>query len=408
MIRIFFKNLFTDLIRQPMRTVLTLSGVVWGTFSIVLLVAFGDGVKRSQRKTMHGMGEGIVIVWPGATTMVFEGFTKGKAVRVTPETVNLLKLKIDDIKRISPEFVSRKSLRYKKEEFTNTVRGVNVEFERMRNTIPEKGRFLNQIDIAQKRRVCFLGDRIAEDLFHDEESVGKKIFIQGIPFTVIGVMVPKLQGSNYSGQRDQFCAMIPYTTFSSLFGEKFVNNFIFQPWEPENSENVILKVREYLSNKIGFSPADEDALFVWDYTELERSLNIFFAAFSIFLGMMGSFTLLVGGVGVASIMMVVVEERTKEIGVKLAVGAKKKQILLQFFSESLAIILMGGVLGFSLAAFVLKIIPTERIEDYVGIPEMNFLVGITTIVVLLIIGGISGIMPAKRAASTNPIHALRD
>ncbi len=406
MILIFFKNLFMDLYRQPLRTFLTLTGVVWGTFAIVLLLAFGDGLKKSSMKSMHGMGDGIVIAWPGVTTLSYKGITKGKQVQLTPEQVLQIKQKVQRIHRISPEFLQSKRVRYKKEEYNNTVRGVNVEYQYMRNEIAAKGRFINESDIKNRRRVCFLGKTIAENLFHDEEPVGKKVFIEGVPFVVIGVLIRKIQNSNYSGQRDEHCLFIPYTTFGSLYGQKYVNNIIMEPW-PGQSVPVIADTREYLGNKIGFSPKDNDALFIWDFTDFEKSLNAFFLAFNIFLAMIGSFTLLVGGVGVASIMLVVVEERIREIGVKLAVGAKRKQILRQFFSEALIIILMGGIIGFTFAALVLKLVPVELIEDFVGIPKINVTVGIVTILILLAVGTVSGLMPARKAASTDPIEALR-
>jgi len=406
MILIFFRNLFMDLYRQPLRTFLTLTGVVWGTFAIVLLLAFGDGLKKSSMKSMHGMGDGIVIAWPGVTTLSYKGITKGKQVQLTPEQVLLIKQKVQRIHRISPEFLQSKRVRYKKEEYNNTVRGVNVEYQYMRNEIAAKGRFINESDIKNRRRVCFLGKTIAENLFHDEEPVGKKVFIEGVPFVVIGVLIRKIQNSNYSGQRDEHCLFIPYTTFGSLYGQKYVNNIIMEPW-PGQSGPVITDTREYLGNKIGFSPKDNDALFIWDFTDFEKSLNAFFMAFNIFLAMIGSFTLLVGGVGVASIMLVVVEERIREIGVKLAVGAKRKQILRQFFSEALIIILMGGIIGFTFAALILKLVPGELIEDFVGIPKINVTVGIITILILLAVGTVSGLMPARKAASTDPIEALR-
>ncbi len=395
-----------DLYRQPLRTFLTLTGVVWGTFAIVLLLAFGDGLKKSSMKSMHGMGDGIVIAWPGVTTLSYKGITKGKQVQLTPEQVLQIKQKVQRIHRISPEFLQSKRVRYKKEEYNNTVRGVNVEYQYMRNEIAAKGRFINESDIKNRRRVCFLGKTIAENLFHDEEPVGKKVFIEGVPFVVIGVLIRKIQNSNYSGQRDEHCLFIPYTTFGSLYGQKYVNNIIMEPW-PGQSVPVIADTREYLGDKIGFSPKDNDALFIWDFTDFEKSLNAFFLAFNIFLAMIGSFTLLVGGVGVASIMLVVVEERIREIGVKLAVGAKRKQILRQFFSEALIIILMGGIIGFTFAALVLKLVPVELIEDFVGIPKINVTVGIVTILILLAVGTVSGLMPARKAASTDPIEALR-
>jgi putative ABC transport system permease protein len=406
MIFIFFKNLFMDLYRQPLRTFLTLSGVVWGTFAIVLLLAFGDGVSKSGKKSMHGMGEGIVIAWPGTTTVSYKGITKGKAIRLTAEDVQLVKQKVPGILRISPEYLRSRRIRYNKEEYNNNIRGVNVEYQYMRNTIPRKGRFINELDVKNRRRVCFLGNTIADNLFRDEDPVEKKIYVEGVPFVVIGVMVRKIQNSNYSGQQDEHCLFIPYTTFSALYGQKYVNNVIIQPF-PGQSVPVIAKVRDYLGNRIGFSPNDTDALFIWDFTEFEKSLDIFFLAFNIFLGMIGSFTLMVGGVGVASIMLVVVEERIREIGVKLAVGAKRKQILRQFFSEALIIILIGGLIGFAFAALVIGAVPVEKIEDYVGHPQINVTVGVVTILILLAVGAIAGLMPARKAASTNPIEALR-
>jgi len=406
MILIFLKNLFMDLYRQPLRTFLTLSGVIWGTFAIVLLLAFGDGLKKRSMINMHGMGAGIVIAWPGVTTLSYKGITKGKQVRLTSEQVMEIKQKVRDIRRISPEFRRNKRIRYKKEEYNNTVRGVNGEYQYMRNEIAAEGRFLNEIDVENKRRVCFIGNTIAKNLFHDEEPVGKKVFVEGVPFVVIGVLIRKIQNSNYSGQRDEHCLFIPYTTFASLYGQKYVDNFIIQPW-PGQSVPVIADTRKYLGNKIGFSPEDKDAMFIWDFTDFEKSLNAFFLAFNIFLAMIGSFTLLVGGVGVASIMLVVVEERIKEIGVKLAVGAKRKQILRQFFSEALIIILMGGLIGFIFAASVLKLVPVEMIEDFVGVPKINVMVGVVTILILLAVGSVSGLMPARKAASTDPIEALR-
>ena len=407
MILTFFRNLFRDLRRQPLRTSLTLSGVGWGTFAVVLLLAFGSAVSRQNLKSFRGVGQGFVIAFPASTTLPYKGLPKGRRVRLTPEEIILAGQKIPGIKRMSFEFTASRQIRYRREDVLNTVRGVTVEYGDIRNIIADKGRYLNDTDVALKRRVCMLGNTITENLFHDADAVGQTIFIEGIPFIVVGVMKKKIQTSNFSGQFDEHCAFIPWTTYSALFGDKYVGSFIFQPENPAASKPLIRLVREYLGNRAGFSPDDEDALFVWNWTDFEKSFSIFFMAFNIFLGLIGSFTLLVGGVGVASIMLVVVEERTKEIGIKLAVGAKRRHILWQFFTESLAIVLIGGGLGFLFAALVLKAIPVEKIEEYVGVPQINPAVGVATILILLFIGIISGMMPARRAASTNPIEALR-
>lgn len=410
MIGIFFRNLFRDLIRQPLRTALTLSGVVWGTFSVVLLLAFGSSVSKAQIKRFHGMGQGIVLVFPSLTTLPWQGFLKGKAVRVTPEMVEEIPDKVPGIEVISPEFVGGRIIRHGRNEFRNTVRGVNPQFELMRNTIAEKGRFIDPEDMAARKRVCFIGDVLATDLFGAGEPVGESVFIDGVPFTVIGVMRTKLQSSNYNGQRDERCAFIPWTTYASLYGSKYISNFIFRPLDTGRSKAVMEDIKGHLSKVIGFSPTDPDALGIWDTLEFEKQFTTFFLAFTIFLGVIGTFTLLVGGVGVASIMRVVVDERTREIGVKLAVGARRRTILWQFFSESLVIMLLGGLVGFGLSAAVLqaaKAFPEGGFTDFVGVPVLNPVVVVSTVFILLAIGVVAGMIPARTAASTDPIEALR-
>jgi putative ABC transport system permease protein len=415
MIAIFFRNLFRDLIRQPLRTALTLSGVVWGTFSVVLLLAFGDSVGRAQIKRFHGMGTGIVLIFPSRTTLPWQGFVKGKPVRITPETVEAIPDKVPGIEFMSPEFVGSRVIRHGRLEFRNTVRGVNPQFEPMRNTIAAKGRFIDPEDMAGRKRVCFIGDVLAEDLFATDEPVGKSVFLDGVPFLVVGVMQKKLQSSNYNGQRDERCAFIPWTTYASLYGSKYVSNIIFRPLDRERSKAVMTGVQEHLAQLIGFDPADPDALSVWDTMEFEKQFTTFFMAFTIFLGLIGSFTLLVGGVGVASIMRVVVEERTREIGVKLAVGARRRTVLMQFFCESMVLMLLGGALGLGLSAGVLQVLKAfgrgEAGElsfvGFVGIPVLNPMVIAVTVLVLLAIGVVAGFIPARTAASTDPIEALR-
>jgi putative ABC transport system permease protein len=407
MIQAFFRNLFRDLLRQPLRTFLTLSGVTWGTFAVILLLAFGTGIGKQQIKEFRGLGRSIILVFPGQTTMAYNGLPKGRPVQVTPDELLLVKERVPGIRTLSPEFIASHNIRFGREQLLNTVRGVDVPFESIRNTIPGKGRFINDIDVQQRRRNCFLGATIAKDLFKGTEPVGRQVMIEGVPFTVVGVMIEKSQNSNYNGQRDTNCAFIPWTTYMTLYGEKYVQNFIVQPSDPALSKQTIAALRRYLGERLGFNSQDKDALFVWDFSDFERQFTVFFTAFNIFLGVIGSFTLLVGGVGVASIMLVVVEERVREIGIKLAVGAKRRVILWQFFAEANCIILIGGTIGFLLAALLLALLPVKKLQEYVGIPTLNPLVGIVTVLILLVIGTVSGLTPARRAAATDPIVALR-
>jgi len=280
----------------------------------------------------------------------------------------------------------------------------------MRNTIAEKGRFIDAEDMAARKRVCFIGDILATDLFGREEPVGKSVFLDNVPFTVVGVMRTKQQNSNYNGQRDERCAFIPWTTYASLYGAKYVSNFIFRPRDVGRSKAVTQDVIKHLAKLVGFNPADPDAISIWDTMDFEKTFTTFFLAFTVFLGIIGSFTLLVGGVGVASIMRVVVDERTREIGVKLAVGARRRTILWQFFSESIMIMLLGGLAGFGLSAGVLqaaKALPASGFTEFVGVPVLNPMVVVSTVFILLVIGVVAGMIPARTAASTDPIEALR-
>jgi len=410
MIGTFFRSLFRDLIRQPLRTILTLSGVVWGTFSVILLLTFGDSVSKAQMKEFHGMGEGIVLIFPSRTTLPWRGLTKGRPVRITPETVEDIPAKVPGVELISPVFVGRKMISYGRKQFNNTVRGVNPQFERMRNTIADRGRFIDAEDMAARKRVGMIGNVLAEDLFGDEDSVGRTVTVDNVPFLIVGVMRKKNQNSNYNGQRDERCLFIPWTTYASLYGTKYVSNIIFKPADLDRSKQAMDAVRKHLAEVQGFDPADPDALGVWDTMEFERQIKIFLLAFTVFLGVIGSFTLLVGGVGVASIMRVVVDERTREIGVKLAVGARRRTILLQFFGESLMIMLMGGLIGFGLSVAAVQAaqaLPKSDFMDFMGTPVLDPAVIVATVLILLVIGVISGLIPARTAASTDPIEALR-
>lgn len=410
MLRTLVRNLVRDLVRQPMRTLLTLSGVVWGTFSVVLLITFGDSVSKAQMKQFHGMGQGIVLIFPSRTTRPWQGFVKGKPIRITPEMVEALPDKVPGIELISPEFVGSRLIGYGRSQLRNTVRGINPEFELMRNTIAAEGRFINPQDMAARRRVCMIGDVLAADLFGTAKPVGRTVLIDSVPFLVVGVMRPKQQNSNYNGQRDERCAFIPWTTYASLYGTKYVSNIIFRPLDPGRTKAALEGVKKHLAKLVGFDPADPDALGVWDTMEFEKQITVFLLAFTMFLGLIGSFTLLVGGVGVASIMRVVVDERTREIGVKLAVGARRRTILGQFFGESILIMLLGGAIGFGLSAAAIRAVqafPQEGFTEFIGSPSLNPVVIAATVLILLTIGVIAGMIPARTAASTDPIEALK-
>ena len=403
-----FKQFFNDVRRQKLRSALTMFGIFWGTCSIVLLFAFGKGIGEAQLKAQRGMGENIAIFWPGITSKEYQGLPRGRRVRPTEDDVRLIKQKARTILRIAPEY-SRWSvpMKFGRQETIRNVVGTWPEFGEMRNLIPAMGsRFLNQFDLAEKRRVVFIGNLLKEDLFGSQEAVGKTVFLNGTPFTVIGVMKEKKQDSSYNG-RDSRKAFIPASTFQTMYSHRYLNDFVVQSDPRLTMEQAKDEVYSILGARYRFDPGDEEALQVWDTTEGFAFLKTFFLAFQGFLVGIGVATLITGGIGVSNIMNVVLEERTKEIGIKMALGARKSAILMQFVLETLLITGLGGVLGFLFAAGLVSLVPMFGLEDYIGVPGINWFGSVIATGLLGIVGLLAGIFPARRAANLQPVQALK-
>lgn len=397
-----------DLRAQKLRTFLTIFGIVWGTVAIVVLLAFGMGFKRQLAINMHGIGESIAIMFPGKTTRAFEGFGTGRPISFVEEDAQLLASQVSSIAKISPEYSSDGTPIRVGENIINTsIAGIYPIYSEMRNVIPEMGgRFVNDLDMHERRRVMVIGDEVKRLLFGEGQAVGKIIFVGETPFMVIGVMIKKTQNSSYN-RRDQDRVFIPASTFASVFGTLHLRNIIYTPKDPTRSEEVNSLVRQTLGKRYKFDPEDKDAVFIWDTSEFDKFLFVFFLAFNIFLGVIGSFTLAVGGIGVANIMYIVVQERTKEIGVKRAVGATKANIVFQFFMETFFIIALGASIGFMIALGLIRVMGYIPIKEFVGTPELSLEVALATGFVLSAIGLAAGLFPARRAANLNVVDCLR-
>ncbi len=402
------KQFLNDMRRQKLRTAMTMFGIFWGTCSIVLLFAFGNGMTEAQLKSQRGMGENIAIFWGGITSKEFKGLPKGRSIRPTAEDVQEIKDKSEHLQRISPEYMRYSvNVKYGKQSTIRTVHGIWPEYNIMRNVTPVFGsRFINDRDMKEKRRVCFIGNLLRDDLFKEEEAIGQEILLNGMPFTVIGTMKEKQQNSSYSG-RDSRAVFIPLATFEAMYSQRYVDNFVAQCWPNGSMELARQEVYEILGNKYNFDPSDREAMSVWDTTEGFAFLKNFFMAFSMFLVGIGVATLITGGIGVTNIMNVVLEERTKEIGIKMALGARKSFILWQFVFETLLITGVGGLLGFLLAWAIIAVFPSLNLTDFVGTPRVDFWAAASTMVILGLVGLVSGIFPARRAANLQPVQALK-
>jgi putative ABC transport system permease protein len=397
-----------DLKAQKLRTFLTVFGIIWGTVAIIVLLSFGMGFKRQLAINMHGMGEGIAVLFPGRTTKAFEGFGVGRPISFVEDDAKLLATQIKDIGMISPEYASNGTPIRVGDNIVNTsVGGIYPIYSDMRNIIPQEGgRFIDDIDMRERRRVTLIGDEVKKLLFGESEAVGRTVYIGRTPFMVVGVMLKKKQNSSYN-RRDQDRVFIPASTFASVFGAYHLRNILITPADPRRADETMSQVREVLGRRYKFNPEDKDAVFIWDTSEGDKFMFFFFLAFNIFMGLIGSFTLGVAGIGVANIMYIVVQERIREIGIKRAVGATKAKIMSQFFTETFFIIILGSSIGSLIAFGITRVLRYVPIKDEVGTPEISAVVLIATAVILAIVGLAAGLFPARRAANLDVVECLR-
>jgi putative ABC transport system permease protein len=402
-----FRQLLRDVRSQKLRTFLTVFGIVWGTVAVTLLLAFGTGLKKQLVKNTAGLGDRICIAWPGLTSIPYQGLGKGRKIRLMEEDIEAIRREAEGLSGVSSEYDQSMKLHLDLKTWPVDVSGVSPEFGRMRNLIPkEGGRFIDPTDMEEQRRVVFLGDKLAENVFGKDEPVGKTVMLGNSPFLVIGVLKPKLQDSSYSG-RDNDKASIPGTTYRALTGEKYVDNVIYQAKSAFETDPLTARILEILGKRKKFDPKDKEALSVWDTTGQFKFFDTFMLAFTGFLGLVGSLTLVVGGIGVSNIMNVVVEERTKEIGIKMALGAKQRFILSQFLLETLLVTAVGGLVGFAISLGICAAVPKLGFTDSIGIPEVSPLVAAITIGILGLIGLLAGWFPAREASRLDPVVAMK-
>ncbi len=400
-----------DLSHQTKRIVLTVLAIAWGTLSIVLLLSFGEGLKQSMAKGSRGMGEGIAVVWPGATTRAWMGLPSGRPIPIKEEDPGLLRARIPEIALLSAEYAKFVPITVGTKNINARLRGVEPEFGEMRNIHPQPGgRFLNARDMAEKRRVVFLGEELARDLFGAEDVVGRTVQINQSMFTVVGVAQKKLQMGMYNGP-DRNHPSIPSTTFKSMYTDAKIENLVYRPASLEVADMAKAQLYRVMGSKYHFDREDERALGIWDTREMQRINDNVAIGIEIFLGIIGGLTLFVGGMGVANIMFAVVRERTREIGVKMALGAKERQVMLPFVFEALLITVLGGVIGTGVALGLIALIAALPLKaeamDFVGHPTFSPAIAAATAMVLGTVGGLAGFFPARHASSVNPAVSLR-
>ncbi len=386
----------------------------WGTLSILLLMAFGQGMTAQFRISFSGLGQTLIMITGGQTSLSFEGLPKGRQIRVYREDIAFLRERIPEIQTIAPESYNGWPISAEGKELNRNVHGTTAEFGLMRSQVPELGgRFLNADDVSQGRKVAFLGWSVARDLFGSADPVGRQVIINRVPFTVIGLLKKKLQDSMYQGP-DADQVYLPFSSFSMIDNQRHVDRIHIQPREAGQSKLVEERVRVLLGRKYRFDASDRYALGVWNTIEDSKEATAIFRGIEIFLGIIGALTLLIGAVGVTNLMYALVKERTKEIGIKLAIGARRRVIVQQFILETMFIFGKGTFWGFITAfnlVHLIRLAPVNYesfgIEAYLLRPVFSLQIFIVYMIILGVLVFLSGIFPALRASRSNPIESLR-
>lgn len=403
---IFFQAL-RDLNTNKFRSFLTGFGIAWGIASVIILMSFGIGFQKTQKEGLEELGRNIIVVWPGQSSESIKGKSWSKIIEFSIDDSEIIKKSSRFIKAITPEVVKREqTLKVGQKFLLRNVHGVYPVYKELRNMKIQKGRFINERDILEKRNVCVIGYNLKKYLFENTDSVGKYISIGQENFLIIGELDKKEQTARYEGF-DNDKIFIPATTFIAIYGLKPVNNFVVLPISLETHKECIKELKYLLGKLHDFSPNDETALSVWDTVELAQTIRNLFIGLKIFLFFVGSITLAIGGVGVSNIMLVSVKERTREIGIKRSVGARRIDIVRQFLLEAIIITFSGGALGVLGGILISKGIAYLPLPKYFSPPVVSIFSLLISFFLLTLVGVISGIYPAIKASNVNPIDSLR-
>lgn len=407
--RDFIAQLYQDIRVRKVRIFIAVMGIAWGTMGIVLFLSFGEAFGRNAENALRGMGDALLLFEPLNTTKPYAGMKSGRPISIMASDVIEMGRALPEISLFSPEMVRLECIvHYGDKKINASVTGVSPDYATMRTLDPMPGgRFLNRIDVEDRRRVIFLGDEMVEKLFDGEYCTGETVDVNGRPFVVVGSLTPKLQVGSYYFGTDSKRAFIPYTTFISIWGNKRVDYFVLRPDIRSEPASFKRAVYRYLGKKWRFDPSDEAAVRIWwDTTEISQFSTFIFWAVEFILGLGTLLTLGVGGIGVINVMLLIVRERTRDIGIWMAIGARDFHIISHFLMLAIFIAFSGGFIGIAVSSAIVVIIQNAPVPEAIGTPAISGLHVVVTAIALAVVGIAAGIYPGIRASKMDPIRAL--
>jgi putative ABC transport system permease protein len=402
-----------SLLRNKLRTALTMAGIAWGITSIVLIVAMGDGFKAGQQNNMKGLGENIVILFGGRTEMQAGGERAGRRIRLNYSDVENIRRECWLVDLVAAELEGNVRVTSQYNSGAFDASGVEAFFPQLRTIPIGDGRFFSEADEKNGDRVAVIGLDVKKQLFGARtDIVGREVAINTIPYRIIGVMADKNQDSSYSGL-DEKKVWLPYTTMTrdvpplKYYVPGFLDEVLYKPRSLDQFEEARAQVRKVVARAHNFEPADKNALGIWDTVENARLTAGIFDSMTLFLGFIALVTLTLGGIGVMNIMLVTVSERTREIGLRKALGATRLRIMIDFLAEGCVMAFVSGFIGWSIAFGLSSALKLVKMPDmFPGLPVSGTTSGVA-FGTLAIISIFSALFPAWRAASLTPVEALR-
>ncbi len=411
MITSIFQQAYSALKHNRRRAALTMLGMAWGIATVVILLAYGAGFERAIMTVFSSFGSNMIAVFPNRTSMQAGGSKAGAQIRFTLEDLDLISNAVPNLKRTSPMVDKQTNIRYDTRTFSFRTVGVYPSWMQIRRMDLSEGRTLTEEDESTHARVVVIGDEVKKKLFSGQLAIGNSIRIDGISFQIIGMLKHKVQDGD---DNDNRMLIIPFSSMSDLKDTHYLSG-IFIEYEGMAYQKVGHAVRQVLAAHHNYKPEDKQAVFVWNLMEDIAQFRIVTTGIKILLTFIGFLTLGIGGVGLMNIMLVAVTQRTREIGVEKALGARKRHILVQFLSEALAITFTGGFLGV-VAAYVISTIIgslplfsafTDNAQDADIHLKIDPTILIVSTVILAFVGVVSGMLPAIKAARMDPVEALR-
>jgi putative ABC transport system permease protein len=401
---------------HKLRSFLTMFGIVWGITSVILLVGLGIGFNLDQQKRTRTIGVDLAIIWGGRTSAQAGGYAAGRDVRLSVDDAVRIQKECYLIKRVSPELRRDVPEVSAYNAASRPVRGVWPDYQYFRSLTPAEGRLMSQADEDYAQRVVLLGDESRAQLYSGKAAVGETLMMGGYAYTVIGVLEKKKQNGSYGSGPDNTQLFVPYSAMARDFPppEKpgifpgWINNLVVEVVNPDEHEQAMAQVYRVLGSAHHFDPDDKDALFIWDTLEGAKLNRRIFEVMTMFFGLVAVMTLSLGGIGVMNIMLVAVTERTREIGVRKAIGATANDIRSQFFAESATLTVISGVIGLSLGVGICLAMENLPLPDFIPAPAISTIAILASLVTLGLITVTAGMYPAQRAASMTPVECLHN